>query len=219
VARFQLIEGAVDGAQPAPAPEALPDDEALDAYSRTVTSVAERLRASVANLQVRRRTRRGRAEGGGSAVAITPDGRHAVSAAYDRTLRVWNLESRGQLRGLQTHRLGMVTAVAIASDGRRAISASEDGTLRVWEPESGRELQRMTGHEGAVRAVGITPDGRRAVSASDDGTLRVWELEHAKCEATAPLDGGVVCLAVAASGIVTGGETARVFFFFQHIAI
>jgi S1-C subfamily serine protease len=50
------------------------DDEALDAYSRVVTSVAERLAPSVANLRVRR-SRRGReAVGGGSAVVLRADG-------------------------------------------------------------------------------------------------------------------------------------------------
>ncbi|MDQ3875572.1 MAG: trypsin-like peptidase domain-containing protein [Actinomycetota bacterium] len=59
----------------------LPDAEALDAYSRTVTSIAERLAPSVANLRVRRRVRGGRvADGGGSAVAITPDGFMLTSA-------------------------------------------------------------------------------------------------------------------------------------------
>lgn len=55
--------------------EELPDAEALDAYSRTVTEVAGKLGDSVVNLRVRARTRRGRTrEGGGSAVVITPDG-------------------------------------------------------------------------------------------------------------------------------------------------
>src|SRR5215207_992427 len=80
MARLRLIEGAVDGSQPAEHGDQLPDAEALDAYSRTVTSVAERLRGSVANLRVGRRTRRGRAEGGGSAVVITPDGYMLTSA-------------------------------------------------------------------------------------------------------------------------------------------
>jgi S1-C subfamily serine protease len=80
MSRLRLIEGAVDGSQPAEPSEALPDAEALDAYSRTVTSVAERLRDSVANLRVGRRTRRGRAEGGGSGVVITPDGYLLTSA-------------------------------------------------------------------------------------------------------------------------------------------
>jgi S1-C subfamily serine protease len=45
--------------------------EALDAYSRVVTGVAERLGPSVANLKLRRR---GRLAGAGSGVVITPDG-------------------------------------------------------------------------------------------------------------------------------------------------
>jgi S1-C subfamily serine protease len=54
------------------------EEDALDAYSRTVTAVAERLTPSVANLRVRR--------GGGSGVVITPDGflltsAHVVSGA------------------------------------------------------------------------------------------------------------------------------------------
>jgi S1-C subfamily serine protease len=59
----------------------LPDVEALDAYSRTVSAVAERLAPSVANLRVARRVRGGRRyDGGGSGVVITPDGFLVTSA-------------------------------------------------------------------------------------------------------------------------------------------
>jgi S1-C subfamily serine protease len=53
---------------------------ALDAYSRTVIAVADALSGSVANLQVRRRTRRGQATGAGSGVAISADGFIVTSA-------------------------------------------------------------------------------------------------------------------------------------------
>jgi len=62
--------------------EQLPDSEAFDAYSRTVSGVAERLGPSVAHLTVTRRGRRGpRLAGAGSGVAITPDG-YMLSAAH-----------------------------------------------------------------------------------------------------------------------------------------
>jgi serine protease Do len=62
-------------------PDELPDAEALDAYSRVVTTVAERLSPSVANLRVARRVRGGRTlDGGGSAVVVTPDGFMLTSA-------------------------------------------------------------------------------------------------------------------------------------------
>ena len=57
------------------------EDEALDAYSRAVIDVAEKLTPSVANLRVSRRVRGGRRlDGGGSAVVITPDGFMLTSA-------------------------------------------------------------------------------------------------------------------------------------------
>ncbi|MBI4259900.1 MAG: trypsin-like peptidase domain-containing protein [Actinobacteria bacterium] len=57
------------------------DDEALDAYSRVVTRVAEQLAPSVANLRVTRPVPYGgRVDGGGSGVVITPDGFLLTSA-------------------------------------------------------------------------------------------------------------------------------------------
>jgi serine protease Do len=57
------------------------DTEVLDAYSRSVSTVAERLAPSVANLRVSRRARGGRfVDGGGSGVVITPDGFMLTSA-------------------------------------------------------------------------------------------------------------------------------------------
>jgi S1-C subfamily serine protease len=56
-------------------------EEALDAYSRAVTGVVERLAPSVANLRVSRRVRGGRVvAGGGSGVVVTPDGFMLTSA-------------------------------------------------------------------------------------------------------------------------------------------
>jgi serine protease Do len=87
VTRLKLISGGLklvaDGAAkaaPSSSPERLPDADAFDAYSRTVSGVAEKLTPSVAHLAVFRRTRRGRAEGAGSGVAISPDGYMLTSA-------------------------------------------------------------------------------------------------------------------------------------------
>ena len=57
------------------------EDQALDAYSRIVTSVADRLIPSVASIKVMERVRGGRrTDGTGSAVVVTPDGFLLTSA-------------------------------------------------------------------------------------------------------------------------------------------
>jgi len=61
--------------------QARTEAEALDAYSRVVVDVAERLAPSVANLRVVRQSRRWSVPAGaGSAVALTPDGFLLTSA-------------------------------------------------------------------------------------------------------------------------------------------
>jgi S1-C subfamily serine protease len=78
------------GADGAGRDEQLPDSEAFDAYSRTVSGVAERLGPSVAHLAVRRRSGRGRRmAGAGSGVVISADGfmlsaAHVVAGTEDR---------------------------------------------------------------------------------------------------------------------------------------
>ncbi len=75
-----MISDGVADASPPSRGERLPDADAFDAYSHTVSGVAERLGPSVAHLAVYRRTRRGRAEGAGSGVTIASDGYMLTSA-------------------------------------------------------------------------------------------------------------------------------------------
>ena len=77
-------------------------------------------------------------------VAVTGDGKRAVSASGDKTLKVWDLETGRELRTLEGHS-GDVHGVAVTADGKRAVSASEDKTLKVWDLESGRELRTLAG--------------------------------------------------------------------------
>jgi WD40 repeat protein len=152
------------------------------------------------------------------AVAVTPDGRRAISASDDKTLKVWDLSSGDQTKfGLAERTLaghsGVVMAVAVTPDGRRAISASADKTLKVWDLSSGEAERTLAGHSGLVRAVAVTPDGRRAISASADRTLKVWDLSTGKELASIVLDGSLYCLAVATDGltIVTGDGAGSVY--------
>jgi WD40 repeat protein len=121
------------------------------------------------------------------AVAVTPDGRYAVSASGDslktpigdNTLRVWDLESGEVLRTLMGH-TGEVYSVALTPDGHRAVSGSRDTTLKVWDLESGEvlhTLERHIWHISLIQPIAVTPDGRRSVSVSCDKTMKVLDLE------------------------------------------
>jgi WD40 repeat protein len=124
-------------------------------------------------------------------VALTPDGRWAVSGSWDCTLRVWDLQHGQSVRILEGH-TGWVNAVAVTPDGSRAISAASDGTLRMWDLGTGQSVQTLKGHTDRVNAIVVTPDCRRAISASSDRTLRLWDLENGKLVRTLKGHLGVV---------------------------
>jgi hypothetical protein len=118
-----------------------------------------------------------------TACAVTPDGRHVVSASDDQTLKVWELGSGRAVATLAGH-TGVVLACAVTPDGRHVVSASQDQTLKVWELGSGRVVATLAGHTAYVSACAVTPDGRHVVSASNDQTLKLWELASGRVVAT-----------------------------------
>jgi WD40 repeat protein len=157
-------------------------------------------------------------------VAVTPDGRHAVSASYDQTLRLWDLESGQSRLTLEGHRYE-VSAVAVTPDGCRAVSGGgklpdeydfdnlgSDYMLRLWDLSSGQTIHTLEGHTRSVRAVAVMPDGCRAVSASEDQTLRLWDLESGKEVATFTGESDMDSCAISPDGqtIIAGDASGRV---------
>jgi len=110
------------------------------------------------------------------AASFSPDGRRIVTAStFDKTARIWDVESGKPVGELMLHP-GRVRAASFSPDGRRIVTASEDKTARVWDVESGKPVGEPMLHQGEVMAAGFSPDGRRIVTASTDKTARVWDV-------------------------------------------
>ncbi len=147
-------------------------------------------------------------------VALSADGRIAVSGSSDNTLRVWNLESSDCLKVLEGHS-DSVTCLALSADGRLAVSGSRDKTLRVWNLSSGKCLKVLEGHFRSVTSLALSADGRCIVSASLDATLRVWDLESSDClKVLEGHTGSINSIALSADGRLaisgSGDRTLRV---------
>jgi tetratricopeptide (TPR) repeat protein len=125
-------------------------------------------------------------------VAVTADGRRAVTGSTDRTVRVWDLESGTAVHTLEGH-TSEVLAVAVTADGRRAASGGsnregQDYRVLTWDLVTGRLILQLAGHTGPITDLDFTPAGNRVVSASRDGTLRLWDLDRDVCEELRPTD-------------------------------
>ena len=129
-------------------------------------------------------------------VAFSPDGTQLVSTSYDRTARVWDVETGRQV-SLHHGHLGWVWSAEFSRDGRRLVTSGQDGTAVVWDLSTGRQSPPFTGHEGPVYAAVFSPDGSHVVSAGYDRRLLRWNPADLKQPKLADLLGGGQVEAVA----------------------
>mmetsp|Transcript_2071 Transcript_2071/g.6140 ORF Transcript_2071/g.6140 Transcript_2071/m.6140 type:complete len:1469 (+) Transcript_2071:718-5124(+) len=132
-----------------------------------------------------------------AAVALSHDGRTAVSGAADGTARVWDTAVGHTIAVLEGHRKAIVAVVVLSEGGTMGkgegqvaaarpaeaiVTASLDGTARVWEPAGGRCAAVLIGHRAeltcCLEASSSSSQGSRAtteiITTSRDKTLRVW---------------------------------------------
>jgi len=108
------------------------------------------------------------------ALAISPDGRTAISGSFDTSAIRWSLERNAAEQVLRYHD-GAVNAVALLADGR-AVTSGEDARIAIWGPGEPTPLAVLQGHAAPVVALAVSRDGSKLASASWDHTARLWPL-------------------------------------------
>jgi WD40 repeat protein/serine/threonine protein kinase len=109
-------------------------------------------------------------------IAVSADGKFALSGSHDTFLRYRDLENNKELKQLDAR--AVVHGVAISADGKRGLSATYDKLVRYWDLENGTTLNVLAGHTDKVQGVALSPDGTLALSCASDRTVRLWDLQE-----------------------------------------
>ena len=108
------------------------------------------------------------------ALAISSDGKTAVSGSFDTSAIRWSLQTDTAAQVLRFHD-GAVNAVALLPDGRIATGGA-DARIGIWRPGEQQPRTVLEGHTAPVVALAVSPDGAILASASWDRTARLWPL-------------------------------------------
>ncbi|WWC91153.1 uncharacterized protein L201_006094 [Kwoniella dendrophila CBS 6074] len=92
-----------------------------------------------------------------------------ITGSYDRTVRVWNLDSGEQVRVLTGHTRAVR---ALQFDQMLLFTGAMDGTVRMWNWRAGECLRVMDGHTDGV--IALNYNGYLLASGSADSTIQVW---------------------------------------------
>ena len=108
------------------------------------------------------------------AIALTPDGREAITGSFDSSAIVWALE-RSTARAILRAHDGAVNAVGVTPNG--FATAGEDGRLAIWNrTDLTRPLSIEKIHTAPIAALTLSPDGTSIATASWDSSLAVTPL-------------------------------------------
>jgi WD40 repeat protein len=111
-------------------------------------------------------------------VAYSPDGKLALSASWDKTIKLWEITTGRLIRTFEGHD-GHVNAISFSPDGNNIFSGGDDKVIFCWDIFTGNILKKYEGSESEITSISVSPDGKLLASSEGD-LIKIWNTVNAK---------------------------------------
>ncbi|MBX9258005.1 caspase family protein [Desmonostoc muscorum CCALA 125] len=108
-----------------------------------------------------------------NSISFSPDGKTIASGSWDKTIKLWNIES-GESQTLLGHKDKVWRVRYSPMNGNIIASASTDKTVRLWNAKTGEFLGKLKGNTDIVYDLSFSPDSKKIATASLDRTIKIW---------------------------------------------
>lgn len=107
-------------------------------------------------------------------LAWSPNGKYLAVGSSDKTVKVWDMNSRQKISTLIGHTDG-VESVTWSPDSERLAAGSSDMSIIVWDLASGKQIAAFK-HPDVVNDVAWSPDGQLLASGCVDHNVYIWDV-------------------------------------------
>ena len=101
-------------------------------------------------------------------------GRHVASAAYDRTIKVWDLQKGYCINTIIFH--SNCNALCFSTDGQTICSGHVDGNLRLWDIWTGKLLSEVAAHSLAITSISLSRNGSIVLTSGRDNMHNLLDM-------------------------------------------
>ena len=115
------------------------------------------------------------------ALAFSSDGKMLASGGKDKSVQLWNTETRAKYATFREHK-EWITAIAFSTDGETVASGDAGKVIKLWDVSARRKRVTLIKHTSSINALTFAPEGTPLygeclASGSADGTIRFWNPE------------------------------------------
>jgi guanine nucleotide-binding protein subunit beta-2-like 1 protein len=110
-------------------------------------------------------------------ITLSMDAQFALTASWDQTLRLWDLQAGKSTRLFRQHTKDVISC-AFSADNRQIVSASRDRSIRLWNTIGECKNTIENAHSEWVSCVRFAPNSEKPtiVSCGWDGKVKVWDM-------------------------------------------